>query len=639
VINDAGVTAALKATSPNAAPIVRPGTNRAEPPKTVTLADVPHRFLDVVTYDKQPLEPTLSGLGAEYRLLQLYCRDVGKREAKLEFSVGAGTQDVGFRAETSILFEALPAYKVTLGVKDHDGKPTTASFTFRDKYGRVYPAQSRRLAPDFFFHPQVYRADGESVLLPPGEYTVDYTRGPEYRVMKGNLSIGTVKDPRIEFKLDRWIELKKLGWWSGDHHVHGAGCAHYDNPTQGVTPEDMFRHILGEDLNVGCVLSWGPCWYAQKQFFDGKLHKLSQKDYLMRYDVEVSGFPSSHCGHLCLLNLKEDDYPGATRIEEWPSWDLPVLKWGKSQGAVVGFSHSAPGLEHRGFDLPSYDIPRFNGIGANEYVMNVAHDACDFISTVDTCAPYELNIWYHTLNCGFRAKISGETDFPCIFGQRVGIGRVYVRLPGELNWDQWVAGIKDGRSYVSDGLGHLVDFAVNGKRVGEEGGQVDLATAGEVEIAAKAAAMLPEKPDESIRRQPLNRPPYWHAERARIGDSRTVPVEVVVNGYPVAKTTIEADGSLQEVKFKTKLAESSWVALRIYPSAHTNPVFVQVGGKPIRASKRSAQWCIDALEQCWKSKSPLIRKTERPEARKAYDDAKAIYAKILGEATDDRAGR
>ena len=105
------------------------------------------------------------------------------------------------------------------------------------------------------------------------------------------------------------------------------------------------RHILGEDLNVGCVLSWGPCWYAQKQFFEGKIHPLSTPEYLMRYDVEVSGFPSSHAGHLCLLRLKEDDYPGTTRIEEWPSWDLPVLKWGKSQGGVVGFSHSGWGLK------------------------------------------------------------------------------------------------------------------------------------------------------------------------------------------------------------------------------------------------------------------------------------------------------
>ena len=65
----------------------------------------------------------------------------------------------------------------------------------------------------------------------------------------------------------------------------------------------------------------------------------------MRYDVEVSGFPSSHAGPPLPARLKEDDYPGTTRIEEWPSWDLPVLKWGKSQGGVVGFSHSGWGLK------------------------------------------------------------------------------------------------------------------------------------------------------------------------------------------------------------------------------------------------------------------------------------------------------
>jgi KUP system potassium uptake protein len=83
--------------------------------------------------------------------------------------------------------------------------------------------------------------------------------------------------------------------------VHAAGCAHYDSPTEGVTPTDMMRHILGEDLNVGCVLSWGPCWYTQKQYFEGQPSALSRPNYLMRYDVEVSGFPSSHAGHLCVL--------------------------------------------------------------------------------------------------------------------------------------------------------------------------------------------------------------------------------------------------------------------------------------------------------------------------------------------------
>ena len=61
----------------------------------------------------------------------------------------------------------------------------------------------------------------------------------------------------------------------------------------------MMRHILGEELNVGSVLTWGPGYYHQKQFFEGRDHALSTPDSLMRYDVEVSGFPSSHAGHLC----------------------------------------------------------------------------------------------------------------------------------------------------------------------------------------------------------------------------------------------------------------------------------------------------------------------------------------------------
>ena len=191
------------------------------------------------------------------------------------------------------------------------------------------------------------------------------------------------------------------------------------------------RHILGEDLNVGCVLTWGPCWYHQKQHFDGKVSSLSTPRNLMRYDVEVSGFPSSHAGHVVLLQLKEDDYPGTKRIEEWPSWNLPILKWGKQQGGVVGFAHSGYGLAVSGDALPSYEVPAFDGIGANEYIVDVTHDACDFISAADTPFVWEMNIWYHTLNCGFTTRISGETDFPCISGERVGAGRVYVKMPVE----------------------------------------------------------------------------------------------------------------------------------------------------------------------------------------------------------------
>jgi hypothetical protein len=643
VHNEAGVTAQLRVTSPNAAPLYTRSSGSADPKPTVKPDDVPNRWLDILSYDQQPMIAKLSGLTLEYRVISLYSRDRGKREAKLEFDVGQGTQDLGFRNELNVLFECDPAVKVTLDVLDDDGKPTTGQFVFRDARGRVYPSQSRRLAPDLFFHAQIYRQSGESVLLPPGEYEALYTRGPEYQILKRKITVPQAETHQESFRLMRWIKLADHHWYSGDHHVHAAGCAHYEAPTQGVTPEDMMRHILGEDLNVGCVLSWGPCWYYQKQYFGGQVHKLSTKDYLMRYDIEVSGFPSSHAGHLCLLRLKEDDYPETTKIEEWPSWDLPVLKWGKEQGGVVGFSHSGWGLALPNDNLPNYAMPPFDGIGANEYIVDVVHDTCDFISAVDTPSVWELNIWYHTLNCGYTCRISGETDFPCIYGERVGLGRIYVKLDDKkpLTYDDWVLGVKDGRSYCCDGLSHLFDFSVNGLGVGEKGsmGKASvLATKpGEkLSVKVQAAALLEEQPREDIRGKKLSDKPYWHVERARIGNSRKVPVELIVNGYPVAKQEIPADGSIQDLKFDYTPERSSWVAVRIFPSSHTNPVFVEVDGQPIRASKRSAQWCLDAVDVCWKQKQRAIRQSERPAAESAYEVARKAYTKILSESYDDR---
>ena len=639
VINEGGVTAELKVSSPNAAPLYKGSTGKAEPERTIKPTDVPDRWLDVRLSDSQPLEKSLSGLKVEYRIIELYSRDVGKREAKLMFDVGQGTQDLGFRNELNLLFDCEPAVEVVLEVIDDDGTPTTGQFVFRDDKGRIYPSKSRRLAPDFFFHDQVYRHSGESVSLPPGKYDVTFTRGPEYRIQHRELVVptGTVSH-KDSFRLSRWIKLADYGWYSGDHHVHAAGCAHYESPTEGVQPVDMMRHILGEDLNVGCVLSWGPCWYHQKQYFDGKVHRLSTPRNLMRYDVEVSGFPSSHAGHLCLLRLTEDDYPGTSRIEEWPSWDLPVLQWGKQQGGVVGFSHSGHGLNVKDMSFPSYEMPPFNGIGANEYIVDVVHDACDFISAVDTCVVWELSIWYHTLNCGYTCRISGETDFPCIYGERIGLGRAYVKLnkPEELNYDDWVAGIRDGRSYCSDGLSHLFDFKVNGLGVGEpgEGGRPSALAvkSGEpLAVSVNVAALLDEKPRDDIRRAGLDQKPYWHVERARIGDTRNVPVELVVNGKAVERKEVPADGSVQDVKFEFKPERSSWVAVRIFPTSHTNPVFVEVDGKPIRASKRSAQWCLDAVDVCWKKKMPQTRRPEQPAAKAAYDVAREAYRKILAE--------
>lgn len=641
VHNEAGITSRLRVSSPNAAPLYAQSSGSPDPKLKVLPKDVPNRWMDISTFDKRPLSASLSGLAVEYRIVEIFSRDAGKREATIAFDVGQGTQDLGFRNSIPILFSCQKAVPVTLRVVDHDGKPTTGQFVFRDQRGRVYPSRARRLEPDFFFHDQIYRHDGEAINLPPGTYDVSYSRGPEYRIENKQIHVKPVAQQTETFPLKRWIHMAAKNWFSGDHHIHAAGCAHYEAPTQGVEPHAMMRHILGEDLNVGCVLSWGPCWYHQKQFFDGTVHNLSTPDYLMRYDVEVSGFPSSHCGHLCLLRLKEDDYPGTTKIEEWPSWDLPVLKWGKEQGGVVGYSHSGWGLEVPGDTLPNYNMPRFDGIGANEYIVDVVHGVCDFISSVDTPIIWELAVWYHTLNCGYTCRISGETDFPCIYGDRVGLGRIYVKLDSDkLDYDEWVYGLRDGRSYCGDGLSHLYDFSINDFGVGETGadGRPSFlkAKSGEtLDVSVKAAALLRDEPDTDLKNRPLSQKPYWHVERARIGSSRKVPVELIVNGESVETVELDADGSVEDIKFRYKPERSAWIALRIFPTCHTNPIFVEVDGKPIRASKRSAQWCLEAVDVCWNAKKGNIRESERSEAAAAFDVARDAYRKILSESYDD----
>ena len=74
------------------------------------------------------------------------------------------------------------------------------------------------------------------------------------------------------------------------------------------------------------------------------------------------------------------------------------------------------------------NVPEMNGIGAQEICVTTAMGVCDFISAMDTARTPEWNCWYHIMNCGFPLKASGETDFPCISGSRVGEGRVYVQL-------------------------------------------------------------------------------------------------------------------------------------------------------------------------------------------------------------------
>lgn len=671
VVNEARVTSSLKVGSPQMGPVYSGGG-------AGKVSGAKDKFFHGEIFAAPPLMPTLGGLKVEYTILLVYSSEAGMREVNLSFDVGQGTQDLGFRSEVPLLFKIRPAIEVKLKVLDENGSPTVGSFIFRDKAGHVFPSQIKRLAPDFFFQKQIYRADGGMVLLPSGEYTMISGRGPEYFQGSRKVVIPEKGPYAIEVKLERWIDAAKFGFYSGDHHIHAAGCAHYTNPTEGVFADDMFLHVKGEGLNVGCNLTWGPCYDFQRQFFEPGINKKSEPFTLLKYDIEVSGFGSQALGHVCLLNLKDQNYPGSdgTKTKGWPTWTTPLMKWAKAQGAVTGYAHSANGLaanperaaqrlfasldsnkdnkvtkmeadasflplpekfadidsdkdglldakeflksHQRMADmLPNFLIPEMDGIGAQEICVTTSLGLCDFISAMDTHRVREWSCWYHLMNCGFPLKVSGETDFPCITGSRVGQGRVYVQMGklDRIDFAAWCEGLARGRSYVSDGYAHALDFKVNDKRPGTD--EISLGKPGSVSVSAKVTF--------------AGDSPLGTAVGATMPEGKNRLVEFVMNGKVIKAMEIPADGKIHDISFNHEVNQSSWIALRSYPQMHTNPVNIKVGGKPIRVSKDSAKWCIGVIEQLWRVRKNAIAENERDEAEKTFLKAIEVYKKIASE--------
>ena len=91
---------------------------------------------------------------------------------------------------------------------------------------------------------------------------------------------------------------------------------------------------------------------------------------------------------------------------------------------------------------------------------------------------------------------------------------------------------------------------------------------------------------------------------------------------------------------------SSWIAARVFASAHTNPIYVTVGDAPILSSRKSIQWCLDSVDRCWESKSTVWKErfavdperdvapaakriVEYGACRAAYEQAREPYRRRL----------
>ena len=147
-----------------------------------------------------------------------------------------------------------------------------------------------------------------------------------------------------------------------------------------------------------------------------------------------------------------------------------------------------------------------------------------------------------------------------------------------------------GRNYVSDGKSHLMEFKVNDVAMGENGSELQSGDSpATVKVTAKVAARLNEKPNPDIQKRRL-RPEavLGHRARAHRRHARSAgrSHRQRLSGREAEhRRRWQAAGRLAST---CTIERSSWVALRILPSSHTNPIFVLVDGKPIRASAAAA---------------------------------------------------
>ena len=182
VLNDAGVTAPLAVAEPEHRPRLRSRRSQSPEPKHVlTDADVRDRWADMSIYTQPPMRQRLSGLGIEYVILQVYSRDAGPAlgARQLQRRPGQPGRRLPQRRRSALHRPCRRRPCASACRTSTASRPPPVSSSATSSTASI-PNISKRLAPDFYFQPQVYRPTARPSSLPDGQFTVTASRGPEY---------------------------------------------------------------------------------------------------------------------------------------------------------------------------------------------------------------------------------------------------------------------------------------------------------------------------------------------------------------------------------------------------------------------------------------------------------------------------
>jgi len=209
--------------------------------------------------------------------------------------------------------------------------------------------------------------------------------------------------------------------------------------------------------------------------------------------------------------------------------------------------------------------------------------------------------WYHILNCGFRVPLvggSGKDRNGILLGRQ----RTYARvLPGEeFSYKNWIEAIRAGRAFVTNGP--LLTLTVEGEN---PGAVLDLPS-GRTTVRVRAEA------------------------RSALSIER---LEIIANGEVVADKEATGWPSSALIETEVDVRNGGWLIARCSGDreepdalcwrnqAHTNPVYVQVDGRPPPANPSS----VPELQKVLDEKQAVVESCCRFETDSQRDRLLGIF--------------
>jgi hypothetical protein len=529
---------------------------------------------------------------------------VSNRSGNIDLFVMPAAGGAGTHVRIAGLEFRKPSGRVRLKVLDERGDPTPARVHTIAADGKAYapagsPIHFLRLEPK---EPEVgfFVGGGDDEFpAPAGLLKITALKGIEYRLAERSIEVPAGETASVTIQMERWTNWTQRGWYTGENHFH----ANY-NGSYYRTPRDVLRWLQAEDLNAANLVAANSQggFIHDKEFFRGSPDPLSAARHVIYWGQEYRN--SDPLGHMVFLNLKSLVPPSFTSVAGSNSpYDFPLNTTAaisaRKQGGFVSYAHPI---------RPSSLTDVFDTYyGAKEAPLTAALGGLDAIDVLrEGGNAYQL--WYRLLNSGLRILPGAGTD---VFTNWRGINnapgsaREYVHVGAELTWERWLARYREGRVFVTNGP--LLNFEVNGNPTG------------------------------SVVRTPAGTP---YEARLRAGFSTRTPLstlEFLENGRVVASRSIAAGETTGRAEHKVSVERSCWFAVRLSgppakgilgpATAHSAPVYFDVGGEPIRV-RDDLELMVRWLNRLWaylEERDNFGSATNRAHARKMFDDALRYY--------------